>query len=475
MSVIQFGTDGWRGVIAQEFTFANVAVVTQAIAMYIKARGQGEQGVLIGYDNRFLGNLFAERVAEVLAGNGIPALLCDAPAPTPAVAAAIVERGLAGAMMITASHNPAAYNGIKFIPDYAGPATLEITEEITGYVREVETGDVEVRVVPVQRGLKEGIIKCVSPKRGYLEQLRRVVNGEAIRQAGLKVVIDPMHGAGIGYLEDVLREMGVEVLACLRNVPDPLFGGDLPEPSAVKLSALSEVVREKRADIGLALDGDADRFGILDRSGAYVTPNEVFALLTHYFITHAGISKIARTVATTHLVDWIAREHGVQVVETPVGFKYIGEQMRRGAEIGGEESGGLSIASHIPEKDGLLVGLLMLEMMAKTGRTPKQLLQEIGEQYGTVVNERLDCHLSHEQKELVLHLMRHWSQDRIGEWHVVEKKTIDGVKLCFHTGAWVLVRPSGTEPLVRIYLEGSDRAELELLRETMLEVLGLTV
>jgi alpha-D-glucose phosphate-specific phosphoglucomutase len=475
MSVIQFGTDGWRGVIAREFTFANVAVVTQAIAMYIKAQGLEKQGVLIGYDNRFLGNLFAERVAEVLAGNRIPALLCDAPAPTPAVAAAIIERGLAGAMMITASHNPAEYNGIKFIPDYAGPATPEITDQITHYVREVEAGDVEVQVIPVQRGLKEGIITCDSPRRGYIEQLRRVVNGEAIRGAGLKVVIDPMHGAGIGYLEQVLRELGVEVLTCLRNVPDPLFGGDLPEPSAEKLSALAEAVQEKQAHLGLALDGDADRFGIIDGSGAYVTPNEVFALLTHYFITHSNISKIARTVATTHWVDCIAREHGVQVVETPVGFKYIGAQMRQGAEIGGEESGGLSIAAHIPEKDGLLVGLLMLEVIAQTGRTPKQLLQEIGEQYGTVVNERVDCRMSQEQKDLVLHVMRHWNADRIGDWHLVEKKTIDGVKLCFHTGAWVLVRASGTEPLVRIYLEGSDRAELELLRETMLEVLGLTV
>ncbi|ARU61996.1 hypothetical protein CBW65_14025 [Tumebacillus avium] len=476
MSVIKFGTDGWRGVIAKEFTFANTAIVTQAVACYIKAHGLDGKPVVIGFDNRFLGNLFAERVAEVLAGNGISVLLCDAPAPTPAVASMIVSHGLAGAVMVTASHNPPEYNGIKFIPEYAGPATPEITDEITRYVREVESGRIHVHVTPYARASRAGTILAVSPRESYGKMLKKVVDGELIRKAGLKVVLDLMHGAGIGYLEPILQELGVEVLACLRNTPDPMFGGSLPEPSAERLKELARLTKEKGADLGLALDGDADRFGILDGSGEYVTPNEVLALLTHALLQRkGGMKKVARTVATTHLIDRIAAAHGVPVAETPVGFKYIGQEILSGAGIGGEESGGLSVAEHFPEKDGLLVALLMLELVAGSGRSPKALLAELGAVYGSVVNERVDVHLTPEQKDLVLQVMQDWSDTRLGLWDVTGKTAIDGVKLTFASGAWLLVRPSGTEPLVRIYLEAQDAKELEGLKRALLEALGLSL
>lgn len=476
MSVIKFGTDGWRGVIAREFTFANVAFVAQAIAMYVRSKGQADQGIVIGYDNRFLGSLFAERIAEVLAGNGIPVLLSDAPAPTPAIASAIVDRQLAGAVMVTASHNPPEYNGIKFIPDYAGPATPEITDAITRYVREVEAEQVDVKVIPYARAVRDGLVTLDSPRQSYGERLKDVVDRQAIAESSLKVVLDPMYGAGIGYLEEILQELDVDVVDVLHNRPDPMFGGDLPEPCEEKLWALSHMTRETGAHLGLALDGDADRFGVIDPSGKYVTPNEVFVLLTHYFIKHRGpVTKVARTVATTHLIDRIAWAHNIVVKETPVGFKYIGEEIRGGAAIGGEESGGLSIAAHIPEKDGLLVGLLMLELIAKTGKTPLQLLAELGEEYGTVVNERVDCHMSHEQKENVLSTMRGWDAPYVGDWKVVEKTLIDGVKIVVEPNAWFLVRPSGTEPLVRIYFEARSKAELHALKEKVLDILGLTV
>lgn len=475
MSVIKFGTDGWRGVIAREFTFANVAIVAQAVAMYVKAEGQTGKGIIVGYDNRFLGSLFAERVAEVLAANGIPVWLCDAPAPTPAVASMIAERSLAGAMMVTASHNPPEYNGIKFIPDYAGPATPEITDAITRYVREVEAGQVEVQVVPLAQATKEGLIAYECPRQPYGERLKQVVDEAVIRQAGLRVVVDPMHGSGIGYLEEIAAELGVEVVACLRHHKDPMFGGRLPEPCAEELEELARLTQEHGASLGLALDGDADRFGIIDPSGAYVTPNEVFILLAHDQLRYkGGLQKIARTVATTHRIDRMAAAYGVEVVETPVGFKYIGQEILKGAGIGGEESGGLSISSHIPEKDGLLVGLLMLELTARTGRTPKQLLAELEQTYGTAVSERVDARISPEQKDRVLAVMRDWTAERLDRWLVTKKTAVDGVKLVFDTGAWTLVRPSGTEPLVRIYLEAGDREELNGLKTALFAVLGLS-
>lgn len=476
MSVITFGTDGWRGVIAREFTFANVAIVAQAIAMYLKLRGQEQQGIVIGYDNRFLGSFFAERIAEVMAGNGIPVLLSDAPAPTPAIAHAIVERGLGGAVMVTASHNPPEYNGIKFIPDYAGPATPEITDAIMRYVREVEAEHVDVKVIPYARALRDGLITLDSPRQSYGERLKQVVDRQAIAAANLKVVLDPMYGAGIGYLEEILEELDVHVVEVLHNRPDPMFGGDLPEPSEEKLRVLSHLTKETGSHLGLALDGDADRFGVIDPSGKFITPNEVFALLTHYWIKHRGpVTKVARTVATTHLIDRIANAHHIEVKETPVGFKYIGEEIREGAAIGGEESGGLSVSAHIPEKDGLLVGLLMLELIAKTGRTPLQLLAELGSEYGTTANERVDCHMSQEQKEAVMSLVQNWQASSFGSWVVREKVTIDGVKFITSSGAWFLVRPSGTEPLVRIYFEAQNQAELNQLKATVLDVLGIAV
>jgi alpha-D-glucose phosphate-specific phosphoglucomutase len=474
MSVIQFGTDGWRGIIAKDFTFANVAMVTQAVACYLKSKGLENRPVVIGFDNRFLSNLFAERAAEVLAGNGIQVMLCDAPAPTPAVVSMIVTHGLAGAIMVTASHNPPEYNGMKFIPDYAGPATPEITDAITRYVREVEAGRLEVHVTPYARALRAGTVVQVSPRESYGKMLKKAVDNELIRKAGFKVVIDPMHGAGIGYLEPILQELGVLVLDSLRNTADPMFGGGLPEPTAERLKTLAHLTKETGADLGLALDGDADRFGILDPSGEYVTPNEVLALLTHSFLKrNPGMKKVARTVATTHLIDRIAAAHGVPVVETPVGFKYIGQEILEGAGIGGEESGGLSVAEHLPEKDGLLVCLLMLELIARTGKPPKELLQELAAEYGSLVHQRLDLQMTPEKKELVLQVMQNWSATRLGKWDVERKIAIDGVKLTFTSGAWVLVRPSGTEPLVRMYVEANDAQELEGLKTAVLEELGL--
>jgi alpha-D-glucose phosphate-specific phosphoglucomutase len=474
MSVITFGTDGWRGVIAKEFTFANVAIVAQAVAMYVKAEGLKERGVIVGYDNRFLGGLFAERVAEVLAANQMPVLLCDAPAPTPAVASMIAERKLAGAIMVTASHNPPEYNGIKFIPEYAGPATPKITDAITRYVREVEAGQAKVQSIPLSKATREGLVTYECPRKLYGERLKRIVDQELIRKAGLKVVIDPMHGVGIGYLAEIAEEIGVEVVEVLRNHADPLFGGTLPEPCAEELQELARLTKARGASLGIALDGDADRFGIIDPSGEFVTPNEVFALLTQDRLRHkGGLRKIARTVATTHRIDRMAEAYGVEVVETPVGFKYIGQEILNGAGIGGEESGGLSIEAHIPEKDGLLVGLMMLELIARTGRTPKELLAELEQIYGATVSERVDVRMTLEEKERVLATMRDWTAERLDQWHVIQKTAIDGVKLLFHTGAWTLVRPSGTEPLVRIYLEANDQQELNGLKAALLTALGL--
>lgn len=471
--MIKFGTDGWRAVIAEEFTFANVEVVAQSIARYVQGEARQDQGVVVGYDNRFLSPQFAQRVGEVLTGNGLPVYFIQGPCPTPVTAYAIVARKAAGAVMVTASHNPPEYNGIKFIPYYAGPALPDITQKIEELLKQVQA---EGRVAKISRAeaQKRGLWREIDPKGDYLHHLSRLIDLEAVKQAGLKVVLDPMYGAGLGYLEELLA--GICSYSAIHNYRDPLFGGALPEPTGDNLQELSREVLRTGSDLGLALDGDADRFGIIDADGSYLSPNQILTLCYYHLLKNKGLEgPVARTLATTHQLDRLAQSFGQGVEETPVGFKYIGRMLReRGCILGGEESGGLSIAGHIPEKDGILAAALVLELRAMGGKPLKALLAEVEEQWGKVYSERLDVRTGEEIKERVLAQLGDYFPSKLAGIPVMGRLTVDGVKLILADESWVLIRPSGTEPLFRIYVEAKDPKALRRVQQEVLAELGIS-
>ncbi len=469
---IKFGTDGWRDLVAEDFTFANVRLVAQAIASYLKESGLAEKGVVIGYDNRFLSEHFAANVAGVMAGNDIISWLPAAATPTPATAFAVKALDAGGAVMITASHNPPEYNGIKFIPDYAGPATPEITEAIERHLDSLQFDD--ICFLPEHRGKERGLVRELDAKPFYFAHLQRVLNYRAIHRGSLKIVFDPMWGAGRGYLEELLKgtKSQVEVIHDYRDV---LFGGYLPDPNERGLASLREAVLEKGADIGLALDGDADRFGVIDRNGKYYSPNQILPLILYYLLEDRNWrGAVARTVATTHMLDRLADEYGLPVVETPVGFKYIGQSLiHHRSVLGGEESGGMSVQGHVPEKDGILAISLIVEMLSARKKSLDELYQELTDEFGTLVSVRLDLRCAPEEKDKMLKRIENWSPEEINGQKVVERITKDGVKLVFADGSWVLIRASGTEPLFRIYTEAAEQDGVDKLQNEARKVLGL--
>ncbi len=476
MSAIRFGTDGWRARIADEFTFANVRLVTQAIVRYVAGTGLAGRGLVIGYDNRFQSEHFAAAVAEVLAGNGIPAWLTGAATPTPVTAYAVKDLGTAGAVMITASHNPPEYNGIKFVPEYAGPAVPEIIGAIETHLDRLV--DADVKLLPLKAAQERGLVRQFDPKPAYLAHLQNILKYSNICRGQLRVVIDPMWGAGIGYLEDLLRE-GCSKIETIHGYRDILCGGQLPEPGcplgAAGLVDLKRAVMQEQADLGLALDGDADRFGVIDRDGSYISPNEVIYMLLHYLTEYRNWrGAVTRTVATTHMIDRIADDYGLPVVETPVGFKYISQSLIKHRSIlGGEESGGLSIQGHIPEKDGILALALVVEMVSFRSKSLRAYREEIQQQHGRLVSGRLDMRRPQEDMDACLERLQQWAPQDLDGQCVLERNTRDGVKLILEDGSWVLVRASGTEPLFRIYAEAPDPESLHSLQLSARQALGI--
>lgn len=467
--MISFGTDGWRGIIADDFTFANVTLVTQAIADYLVEQGLAHRGVVIGYDNRFLSDRFAATVAAVLKGRGIPVLMSERARPTPVIAFAVRHYEAAGAVMLTASHNPPEYNGLKFIPEYAGPALPPVTRAIEAHLRRREAGG--TTEVMSRDG---AAVRGIDPDPAYHRHLASLIDFEAIRRARMRVVVDPLYGAGIGYLEEILGAAGATVEA-LHAYRDPLFGGSLPDPSAKHLRELREKVLVSGAHLGLGLDGDADRLGLIDAGGVYISPNQFFALVAfHLYEARQWRGPLARTVATTHLVDRIARAYGQEVIETPVGFKYIGQcLLERGAVAGGEESGGLSVRGHIPEKDGIMAGLLAVEIVATHGKSLAALLEEVMNRFGRLHSDRIDIRTTQAEKERVLKKLGDFAPPELGGGRVARRVALDGVKLIRKDGAWVLVRASGTEPVFRIYAEAGTPDEVAAIHNEVRAMLGL--
>ncbi|HEX3030750.1 MAG TPA: phosphoglucomutase/phosphomannomutase family protein [Bacillota bacterium] len=461
MTSIKFGTDGWRAIIADQFTFDNVKIVIQAIADYIKAQEQEQRGLVIGYDTRFLAEEFAQKAAEVLAANGIKVLLTSKAAPTPVTAFAIKSWKTAGAIMFTASHNPPEYNGVKFIPEYAGPASPEITRDLEVRISKVLENR-EIMFMDYKLAVEKGLVVTVDPRPIYEKHLTSLINLKLLSERPRKVGVDPMYGAGIGYVSTVLKQCGWEVTA-IHEFRDPLFGGSLPEPKEDKLQELVAMVKQGKVELGLANDGDADRFGVIDSDGTYISPNEVISLLLMHLVKNRKMKgDVVRTVATTHLIDAIAEKYGLKLHETPVGFKYVAEKMlQEQVLIGGEESGGLSIYGHIPEKDGILANLLMAELGATEEKTFGELLHQIRTEFGDFANMRIDLHLSEDKKQRIMDKLSADPPQAIGVRQVVSQNLSDGVKLYFDDKSWVLFRPSGTEPLLRIYMEALGRPRLD--------------
>jgi phosphomannomutase len=458
---IKFGTDGWRGIIADDFTFPNVRKVTRAIASYLETAYTKDRPVLVAYDTRFLADQFAQTAAQVLADLGWTVKVTERDCPTPVIAYNARHLNSAGALMFTASHNPAPYCGIKYIPDYAGPATPEITDTIVA--------NIEAASDALPNNKPSGSISSFDPKPDYMQFIYTLLDVERIRSAGLKVKYDALYSTSRGYLDEVLQHCGVE-LESFHTWRDVLFGGGMPEPKGDQLVGLVEAVRADKADLGLATDGDSDRFGIVDEQGNVLTPNTVLLLLARHLVKNKGKSgAIVRTVATTHLLDNLAAKYGLPIYETAVGFKYIGEKMRETTVlIGGEESGGLSIIGHIPEKDGVLADMLVAEAIAYEGKALSELVKEaIAEANGPLYNKRLDLHLTEAHKLAVMDTYTKNPPTEVAGMKVKEVGRKDGVKLYLEDGSWILLRASGTEPLVRVYMETDSTDKITQIAQAM--------
>lgn len=473
---IRFGTDGWRGIMAEEFTFERVRRVAQAIADYFKATHQlsVQPLIVVGYDSRFMSERFARAVAEIFVVNNIQVSLVNRDTPTPVVAFSVKHLNAFGAVMITASHNPAEYNGIKFIPHYAGPATAEITDQLTENIQKLEKSGWSFKGgINLDRSK---LFSLFDPQRTYIEHVKSLVSLEAIRAVRLKVLYNPFYAVGRGYLDLILKDSAE--LEVVNGERDPLFGGGLPEPGEENLKDLKPKILQGKFGVALASDGDADRLGLLDDEGNYVSPNEVLCLLLRHLVKNRKMTgAVIRTVATTHLLDQMAKNYNIPSKEVPVGFKYIAQEMLSSdVLIGGEESGGLSFKGHIPEKDGILAGLLVLEMMAfekkPLSQIRKELLRELGSDFYT---HRLDVRLEGSRKDS---LMKAFAEPRNGTFagsHILKIKRMDGIGYMLANGGWVLVRPSGTEPLLRIYLEARSADRLKELEMEVNRLISETV
>jgi phosphoglucomutase len=456
--MIKFGTSGWRGIIGEDFTFENVRVATQGVANYLKKSGQKGSGVVVAYDTRFLSEKFASEASKILAFNGIQAFLCTRDVPTPCVSYETVRRRAMGAINFTASHNPPEYNGLKFSTANGAPALPEITKQIESEIHAVQQKNERLDVYE-----KRELIEEIDPKDRYLNELRQKVDVETIRKSGLRIAIDSLYGTSRDYLDYFLLEAGLEV-KIIHNFRDPYFGGFSPECNEKNLAELRKIVVNEKFDLGLATDGDADRFGIIDDRNRFVSPNVILALLAVYLKRYRNIpGGLARSVATTHLIDAIARKLGVQCYETPVGFKYIGELILADKiAMGGEESAGMSIYRHLPEKDGILACLLVAEMVARTGKKLNQLIEEMYAEFGYYYSKRSDMKLTPQLKDTLASKLANPPKQLDG-FEVKEVNKTDGVKLIIDQQTWLLFRLSGTEPVARVYAEACSPKELKKL------------
>lgn len=463
---IHFGTDGWRAVISDTFTFHNLRLVSQAIADAVNSDSWlngtrisssiDPHKMVVGFDTRFLSDRYASDVARVLAANGYIVYLAQADAPTPAISYAVRNLGAIGGVMITASHNAPRYNGIKLKAAYGGSATSEQSRRVEVYLNDNENRGRGPNLMDFDQARRQGLIQRFNPIPSYYDHLRTLIDFDVIAERPVQVVVDSMYGSGRGAIKGILQGTGCEVQE-IRGEMNPGFGGVHPEPIGQHLGALAGAVSTHMGDFGLALDGDADRIGAMDERCNFVDPHKIMSLALRYLVEKRGWrGPVVRTVSTTRMIDRLAQRYGLPVYETPVGFNHIAEHMlHEDILIGGEESGGISFRGHIPEGDGVLMGLLLVEIVAESGATLHELIESLLQEVGPAFYRRNDLRLSRPiTKQVMSDYLTQNAPERIGGERVAEVLTRDGVKYVMSDDSWLLIRPSGTEPVLRVYAEG---------------------
>ncbi len=473
MAKIKFGTDGWRGVIAEDFTFDNVRACAHGVADYLERTGLAERGLVIGYDTRFASEDFAAAAAEVIAAEGIKVRLCTKPAPTPVISYSVTSTNSAGAIIITASHNPGRWNGFKYKDESGASAPVGVAAEIERVANEVAASG-EINRLPLAKALENGSVSYFDPDPDYFAHISRLVDLEPIRKSRLKIVVDSMYGAGSGYFRRLLEGSNISITE-IRGERNPSFPGIQPEPIARFLGELCAVVVREKADAGLATDGDADRIGIIDEKGRFLNQHQVFALLTLYLLEVRGErGAIIKTLTSTDMLYRLGEIYGVPVFETPVGFKYVAPLMKeKHAVIGGEESGGYGFRGHVPERDGILAGLYFLDFIIRTGKKPSQLLEHLFSKVGEHHYDRIDIHIQPEEKDTLNSRISGQTVKSIAGKNVVRLDTRDGYRYVLDDGSWLLVRFSGTEPLIRIYAEAHTPQQVQRLLDSGRKMLGV--
>ena len=463
---IKFGTDGWRGIIAEDFTFDNVRLCAQAVADYLNQAGLAGRGLVIGYDTRFASEDFASAAAEVVAGNEIKVYLCPKVTPTPVMSFGVLAQQAGGAIIITASHNSAAWNGFKYKSELGTSASPEVITELEKTISHIITSGEKVKQMPLAQALEQGLIDYLDLDPIYFDQLTKLIDISELRRSSLKVVADPMYGAGAGYFKTLLSGGTIEV-AEINNERNPLFPGIKPEPIAANLAKLSATVKKLGANVGLATDGDADRIGIIDEKGMFLTQLQVFALLCLYLLEVRGErGPIVKTITTTSMLYRLGEMFKVPVYETSVGFKYVAPIMlAEKALIGGEESGGYGFRGHIPERDGILAGLCFLDLMLKTGKTPSELLAYLFSKVGPHYYQRIDIEFPGDERQAINNRIRDNFPESIDGVGVISSDTTDGFRFILADTSWLLIRFSGTEPVLRIYAESNTPARVDRLLE----------
>lgn len=458
---IKFGTDGWRAIIAEDFTFENVRICAQAVADYLKDAGLASRGLVIGYDTRFASEDFASASAEVAAANGIKVYLCQKATPTPVISYAVITKGAGGGIVITASHNPGQWNGFKFKEESGCSAGTDVITLLENNIRRIQS-DGTVKQMALGQALASNLVELFDPDTAYFQHISEMVDVGELCKSGLKVITDSMYGAGAGYFKSILGGGSINITE-IHGERNPAFPGLQPEPIATNLGELTQRVKREGVDVGLATDGDADRIGIVDERGAFLTTLEVFALLALYLLEVRGESgDIVKTITSSSMLYRLGELFDVQVHETPVGFKYVAPLMiSQNALIGGEESGGYGFRGHIPERDGILAGLFFLDFMLKAGRSPSQLIEYLFKKVGPHFFNRVDVEFPSVERDTIIGRLSQCNPKQIEGTAVTRVDTQDGFRFLMDDSSWLLIRFSGTEPILRIYSESDSTSRVD--------------
>jgi phosphomannomutase len=470
--MIKFGTGGWRAFIGEDFTKENVQILSQAIANLIKSHNCSDKGFVVGYDKRFLSDKAARWISEVLAGNDIKVHFVEKFAPTPLIMFTVKKLDTCYGAAVTASHNPADYNGVKIFTRGGRDATEEVTKKVEELIEKISPDN--ILKVDFEHGVESGIIEIIDPFNDFIDTIISMIDMEAIKNRKLKIILDPMFGVSKTCLQTILLTARCE-LEIINDRHDTLFGGRLPSPSTNTLQRLKDMVVEKGYDIGIGTDGDADRLGIIDEKGNFIHPNDILSMLYYYLLKYKGWKGgVVRNVATTHLLDKIAKGFGEECYEVPVGFKHISSKMEeKNALIGGESSGGLTIKGHIKGKDGVFAASLLIELLSVTGKSLSELLEEIHQQFGYFYMVENDFKFNNEVKESLKKKLFEEKKVPNFDYEIDKISYEDGVKIYFKNGGWIIARFSGTEPLLRIFAEMEDKIAAEAVSKSMIEFLNL--